>query len=101
MNWCDPSDLRKSITPSSQDVKRIASCTSLLLLCKVGIPDYKKLLHDNVTANYQITDANNVKQINLDAKNIANTLKLDNRIKKFAKKGGILNSKRSQTKFLQ
>ena len=90
------------------EVKRIAGCTSLLVpadkttnLCKVGIPDYKKLLHDNVTANYQITDANNVKQINLDAKNIANTLKLDNRIKKFAKKGGILNSKRSQTKFLQ
>ena len=67
----------------------------------MGLTDYEKLLHDNVTANYQITDASNVKQIIFDDKNIANALKLDNKIKKIGQKGGILNSKRSQTKFLQ
>ena len=52
----------------------------------MGITDYKKLLHDNITVNCQITDASNVKKINLDAINIANSLKLDNRIEKIAKK---------------
>ena len=56
------------LSSSSQDVKLIVDCTSLLVPAdkttnpyKVGITDYKKLLHDNVTANYQITDANNRK----------------------------------------
>ena len=38
---------------------------------------------------YQITDAGNVKQINLDAKNTANTLKLD-KIEKMAEKEAFL-----------
>ena len=77
----------------SQDVKRIAICSSLFLpadkttnLYKMGIIDSKKLLHDNVTVNCQITNASNVKQINLDVINIANNLKLDNKIEKLAKK---------------
>ena len=90
----------------SQDVKCIAGCTSLLVpadkttnLYKVGITDNKKLLHDNVTANYQITDANNVKQINLDAENIAKTLKLNYRIKILAKKETFLTIKDHKPNF--
>ena len=90
----------------SQDVKSIAGCTSLSVpadkttnLYKVGITDCIKLLHDNVTANYQITDTNNVKQINLDAKNIAKTLKLDNKIEKLAKKEVFLTPKDHKPNF--
>ena len=84
----------------SQDVKRVAGCTSLIVpadkttnLYTVGKTDNNKLLHDKVTANYQITDSSNVNQINLDAKNIANTLKLDNRIENLAEKKALLTLK--------
>ena len=63
------------------------------------LTDYKKLLHDNVTANHQKADADNATQINLDFKNIANTFKLDNRIKYLTEKEAFLTLKDHKPNF--
>ena len=57
------------------------------------------MLHDNVTANYQKADADNAMQITLDFKNIANTFKLDNRIKSLTEKEAFITLKDHKPNF--
>ena len=50
-------------------------------LYKVEVKDYEKLLHDNITTTYQKVSKDTARIINMEAKHIAEQLKLDDRIK--------------------
>ena len=53
-------------------------------LYKLPPQDYKKMLHDNITSKYKMTDAQQRFKIGREAKKIASDLGLDDRIKKYA-----------------
>lgn len=72
-------------------VKEIQTCTNYLLaadkttnIYKVSGNDYKKLLLDNVTKDYQQTTYSTVNEINDEAREIAEELKLGDRIEVFS-----------------
>ena len=74
----------------ANDVKTIKSSPTLYIpadkttnLYKMDVKDYRKLLQENISAKYKKIDASNLKNINKEAKEIAEELKLDDRIERF------------------
>ena len=60
--------------------------------------EYKKLLKDHVTKTYKTPTPGLENTINLEAKQIAKGIKLDDKIESTAKNQAIYNNKRSQNK---
>lgn len=90
----------------SHDVKNINSSTRMLVpadkttnLYKVEVDDYRKLLKDNIVANYQKTNDGIVSSIDNEAKQIAHSLKLDDRIERYTERKAFITLKDHKTNF--
>lgn len=92
--------LNKFQSQLSRDVIDITSSNSLLVpadkttnLYKVSPPYYNKLLLDNITASYQKTDDDAIKDINLEARLIASKLNLDDKIEALPQRNAFITLK--------
>ena len=70
-----------------KEVKEIKRSNTLLIpadkttnMYKIKTEKYKKLLRDNITSSYKKVDQNTVDEINQEAKDIANKLKIADRV---------------------
>ena len=88
------------------DVKTINSSPDLFVpadkitnLYKVEVNNYEKLLQDNITTKYRKSNGNIVRQINLEAKQLAKNLKLDNRIEQLPEKPAFITLKDHKSNF--
>ena len=70
-----------------EDKKRIRTSKNVLTpadktrnMYEMNATSYNKLLTENVTKTYKLTDDNTANNINLELKNIATKLKIDNHI---------------------
>ena len=70
-----------------QEIKEIKKSKSLLIpadkttnMYQMKTNEYKKLLKDNITSNYRKVDKNTINKINLEAKQIAEKLKIADRV---------------------
>ena len=88
-------DLQK--IKDTEDIIVKADKTSNLYLIKPE--DYKKLLQNNITAEYKKTDDKVVDRINVEAAKIARNMKLDGRIEAMAKKRAYVTIKDHKTDF--
>ena len=68
-------------------------------LYKMQVQDYKKLLHENITAKYQKTDRKNINIVNHEAKELAEDLQLDDRIERFSEKQAFITLKDHKESF--
>ena len=68
---------------SSPDVYSFSDKTTNIY--KLSPQDYRKLLHENITKSYKKSPTRLEKSINLEAKEIAARVKLDDRIEYMAK----------------
>ena len=66
---------------------------------KVNKEQYKKLIHDNVTKEYKHTTENELNSINIEAKKIAEKLKLEHKIECMAKKDAFITIKDHKENF--
>ena len=88
------------------DVKTINSSPDLFVpadkttnLYKVEVNNYEKLLQDSITNKYRKSNENIVRQINLEAKQLAKNLKLDNRIEQLPEKPAFITLKDHKPNF--
>ena len=68
-------------------------------LYKVEVKDYEKLLHDNITTTYQKVSKDTARIINMEAKDIAEQLKLDDRIEQAAEQKAFITLKDHKPNF--
>ena len=68
-------------------------------LYKVEVKDYEKLLHDNITTTYQKVSKDTARIINMEAKHIAEQLKLDDRIEQAAEQKAFITLKDHKPNF--
>ena len=68
-------------------------------LYKLEVDSYNKLLQENITAKYKKTNSETTNQINKEAKKIAESLKLDDRIEKLAEKNAFITIKDHKENF--
>ena len=68
-------------------------------LYKVEVKNYEKLLQDSITNKYRKSNGNIVRQINLEAKQLAKNLKLDNRIEQLPEKPAFITLKDHKPNF--
>ena len=68
-------------------------------LYKLPPQDYKKLLHDNITAKYKKTNIQQQTRIDREAKKIAGNLGLDDRIEQYAKNNAFITLKDHKENF--
>ena len=66
---------------------------------KVAPEQYDKMLIDNVTANYKITQPSTKRKIDLEAKKIANSLKIDDRVECLAERTAFITLKDHKSNF--
>ena len=90
----------------SEDIKKIGQSPNLFIpadkttnIYEVSIDSYKKLLKENVTASYKNTNASTLNYINLEAKSIAQDLKLDDRIESFPPRDAFITLKDHKESF--
>ena len=90
----------------SKDVKEINSSTNVYIpadkttnIYKVSKQYYNKLLKDNITTNYKKAPRNTRINIDREAKEIAQKLKLDDRIERFPNKPAFLSLKDHKDNF--
>ena len=88
------------------DVKKINASDSILVnadkttnIYKIKPDEYKTLLNENITKNYQKTNDDMIKGINVEAQKIAEKLELDGRIEGIAKKPAFLTIKDHKPNF--
>ena len=72
--------LTKNANTISTSIALYVSADKTTNLYKVEVKNYNKLLQDCITTKYQKTNNNTTRNINLEAKQLAQKLKLDNRI---------------------
>ena len=89
------------------DVKTINSSPDLFVpadkttnLYKVEVNNYEKLLQNSITNKYRKSNENIVRQINLEAKQLAKNLKLDNRIEQLPEKPAFITLKDHKPNFV-
>ena len=89
------------------DVKTINSSPDLFVsadkttnLYNVKVNNDEKLLQDSITTKYRKSNGNIVRQINLEAKQLAKNLKLDNRIEQLPEKPAFITLKDHKPKFV-
>ena len=89
------------------DVKIINSSPDLFVpadkttnLYKVEVNNYEKLLQNSITNKYRKSNENIVRQINLEAKQLAKNLKLDNRIEQLPEKPAFITLKDHKPNFV-
>ena len=68
-------------------------------LYKVEVNNYKKLLQNSITTKYRKSNGNIRRQINLEAKQLAKNLKLDNCIEQFPEKPAFITLKDHKPNF--
>ena len=68
-------------------------------LYKVEVKDYKKLLQDSITTEYQKTSKDKARKINMEAKHLAEQLKLDDKIEQTAKQKAFITFKDHKPNF--
>ena len=68
-------------------------------LYKVEVKDYEKFLQDSITTTYQKVSKNIARTINIEAKNIAEQLKLDDRIEQTAEQTAFITLKDHKLNF--
>ena len=90
----------------ARDTKDIRSSTDIFVpadkttnVYKISPNSYNKLLNDNITANYKKVAPSTKKQIDLDAKLIAKTMKLDDRIECLAEREAFITLKDHKDNF--
>ena len=88
------------------DINSIRSSPNLLIpadkttnLYEMSAKDYNKLLHDNITKSYKKAPDSFETEINREAKAIAASLHLDNRIQKFPKRTAFVTLKDHKDNF--
>ena len=67
---------------------------------KVPVEKYNKLLKENVTKEYKITSKTEIKTINKEAKKIAKSYKLEDRIESMAEKEAFITLKDHKENFV-
>ena len=67
---------------------------------KISAPDYNRLLSDNVTSAYRKSSSDVVNKINAEAKAIAETANLDDRIQSFPQKEAFITLKDYKPNFV-
>ena len=90
----------------AKDTNAINTSTALYVpadkttnLYKVEVKDYEKLLHDNITTTYQKVSKDTARIINMEAKHIAEQLKLDDRIEQAAEQKAFITLKDHKPNF--
>ena len=93
-------------TQLAKDSNAIKSSKTLIIpadkttnLYKVEVQDYEKLLQDNITVKYKKTNNTTVNNINIEAKKLAEQLKLDDRIERLAEKKAFITIKDHKPNF--
>ena len=88
------------------DINSIRSSPNLVIpadkttnLYEMSAKDYNKLLHDNITKSYKKASDSFETEINREAKAIAPSLHLDNRIQKFSKRNAFVTLKDHKDNF--
>ena len=87
---------RKDIQESSKIFVPADKSTNMY---KMSAENYKNLLRSNVTANYKKADADTKRKIDLDAKEIATDLKLDDRVEQPAEREAFVTLKDHKENF--
>ena len=90
-----------------RDIETINSSDKLLIpadkstnLYEVGIEQYNKLFHENITKSYKKTSNNSKHAIDIEAKAIASSLSLDDRVQQLAAKEAFVTLKDHKSDFL-
>ena len=98
-----PNDFQRQLR---SDIRDIRSSNQLLIaadksnnLYELSTAQYNKLLHDNVTKSYKKCDTNTKSNIDIEAKKIAENLKLDDRIESMASKPAFVTLKDHKPNF--
>ena len=89
-----------------EDVKKIKGSKNLLVSAdktanyySVSKESYNKLLVENITSSYEKADDNVIKSINDEAKTIAKSLKLDDKMQRYAEKNAFITLKDHKPRF--
>ena len=82
-----------------KDMKEIKSSNKMVIpadkstnFYKVSTEHYKKLLSDNISAKYQKNSGTTIDEINQEAKQIAQSLKLEDRIDSFPRRNAFIHN---------
>ena len=67
---------------------------------EISVNDYKKLLNDNITKDYEKCTDKTLNDINVEAKNLTKNLKIHDRIKKLPLKNAYIKVKENKENFL-
>ena len=88
-------------------VRDISKCKNLIVpsdktsnFYEISVSDYKKLLNDNITKDYEKCTDKTLKDINKEAKILTSNLKIHNRIKKLPLKNAYITVKDHKENFL-
>ena len=92
-----PNDFQKQLR---SDIRNIRSSSQLLVpadksnnLYELTPAQYNKLLHDNVTKSYKKCDTNTKSNIDIEARKIAKSLGLDDRVERMTSKTAFVTLK--------
>ena len=88
-------------------VRDIGKCKNLIVpsdktanFYEVSVGEYRKLLNDNITKDYEKCNDSTLNDINLEAKNLTSNLKIHDRIKKIPLKNAYITVKDHKDNFL-
>ena len=66
---------------------------------KLDVDQYQKLLTDNITANYKKSNSSMKTEIDIEAKNIASKLSIEDRVESYAKRNAYITLKDHKDNF--
>ena len=92
-------DLSRTVRDIQKNKHYLLKADKTTNLYQVSADNYKKLLLDNITRNYQQTTMSTVEEINEEAREIACTLNLGDRVEVFSDSCAFVNIKDHKDKF--
>ena len=94
-------------TELSEIVRNIGKCKNLIVpsdktsnFYEISVSEYRKLLINNITKDYEKCNDSTLNEINLEAKNLTKKLKIHERIKKLPLKNAYITVKDHKENFL-